>query len=342
MSITRRSFMQETPVTVVALRLKGEKELIQEETRTMSYTELSSSHYFKDLQPQTEVEISFLEGPAVDLEGHVFFTDIRSERIYEWDPSAKRITVFRENSNGANGLLFDPKGGLLACEANTGRVTRTDMRNGKITVLVDHYQGKPLGAPNDLTMDHHFRIYFTSRLSNQDPKIGNVNSIYRIDPDGNVARILALPSIDMPNGIALSPDDQTLYLIDADGRENAARRIRAYDLKPDGTVSNERLLYNFYPGRSGDGMAVDSEGNLYVAAGLHQRRGTSETLDTRPGIHVISPEGTLVAFLKTPEDTITNCTFGGADWKTLYITCGKTLLSLRTRIAGRVVHEPGM
>ena len=82
-------------------------------------------------------------------------------------------------------------------------------------------------------------------------------------------------------------------------------------------------------------MCIDQNGNLYVAAGLHQTRGTSETLDTRPGIHVISPEGQLLAYRKTPVDTITNCTFGGKDLKTLYITCGKYLLSIRTKIPGK-------
>ena len=112
-------------------------------------------------------------------------------------------------------------------------------------------------------------------------------------------------------------------------------------MKPDGTTGREWLVYDFYPGRSGDGMCIDAEGNLYVAAGLHRRRGSSETLDTRPGIHVISPKGKLVAFLETPEDTITNCTFGGPDLRTLYVTCGKLLLSVRTRIPGKAAYQPG-
>jgi gluconolactonase len=141
----------------------------------------------------------------------------------------------------------------------------------------------------------------------------------------------------MPNGLAVAPGDATFYLIDADGRQGRSRCIRAYDLRPDGMVSNGRILYDFAPGRSGDGMSVDAEGNLYVAAGLHRRRGGSETLDTRPGLHVISPQGKLLAFVETPEDLVTNCTFGGPDRRTLYITCGKYLLSLRTRIPGKPV-----
>jgi gluconolactonase len=283
--------------------------------------------------------VAFLEGPAVDRQGNCFFSNGPLEQILKWDPAQKKLTVFREKSNGANGLRFDRSGRLLACESG-GRVTRTEMASGKITVLAEQHQGKPLGAPNDLDIDARGRIYFTSRLPNRDPKAGNVNAVYRIDPEGALTRILALPAIDMPNGIVTSPDDKLLYLIDADGQENRARRIRVYDLKPDGTVTNERLLYDFYPGRSGDGMAVDAEGNLYVAAGLHRRRGTSETLDTRPGIHVISPQGKLVAFLETPEDTITNCRFGGPDLRILYVTCGKLLLSMRTRIPGKSSYRP--
>jgi gluconolactonase len=95
-----------------------------------------------------------------------------------------------------------------------------------------------------------------------------------------------------------------------------------------------RVFYNFYPGRSADGMTIDSEGNIHAAAGLHRTRGTSETLDTKPGIHVISPKGQLLEYIPIPEDTVTNCAFGGSDMKTLYVTAGKTLFRARTKIAG--------
>jgi gluconolactonase len=144
----------------------------------------------------------------------------------------------------------------------------------------------------------------------------------------------------MPNGIIVSPDEKTLYLIEAHSGENHNRCLLAFDLHEDGTISNRRVLYDFYPGRSGDGMCIDTQGNLVVAAGLHHRRGTSETLDTRPGIHIISPEGKLLAFRKTPEGTITNCTFGGKDLKTLYVTCGSYLLSFRTKIPGKASYRP--
>ena len=162
----------------------------------------------------------------------------------------------------------------------------------------------------------------------------NVNSVYRIDPDGKVARVLHEPDIHMPNGVEVSPDGRTLYLIESDGRENRNRGLFAYDLNDDGTVTNTRRIIDFSPGRGGDGLCVDADGNLYVAAGLHKTRGTHETLDTKPGIHVISPGGKLLAYLATPTDTLTNCTFGGDDRRTLFITCGDFLLSVRTKHAG--------
>jgi len=164
--------------------------------------------------------------------------------------------------------------------------------------------------------------------------------VYRIDPDGGVHRLLAWPEVHMPNGIVTSPDDKTLYLIEAHPDADHHRDIRAFDLAADGSISHGRVLINFYPGRSGDGMCIDAAGNLYVAAGLHKTRKTSETLDTKPGIHVISPQGQPLAFRETPVDTITNCTFGGDDLRTLYITCGNLLLSMRTKIAGKSSYRP--
>ena len=110
--------------------------------------------------------------------------------------------------------------------------------------------------------------------------------------------------------------------------------IRAYDLSDEGTVSNMRVFHDFSPGRSGDGMTIDSEGNLWVAAGLNRLRGTSETLDTRAGVHVFSPDGELLELIPIPEDTITNVAFGGDDLRTVYVTAGKTLFQLLSDVTG--------
>ena len=282
--------------------------------------------------------VSMLEGPAVDAGGNVYFTDILMQRIMRFSRDGK-FSIFREKSNVANGLVIDPQGRLIAAEGATSptaersgmatggipRVTRTDLKTGKLEILAETFNGKPLSGPNDVTIDGKGRLYFTDSTG---------AAVYRIDAPGKVARILAAPDIQRPNGIQISPDDRTLYLVEANGAKDGARMIRAYDLLPDGTVKNMRVFYNFYPGRSADGMSIDTRGNLYAAAGMHRTRGTAETLDTKCGVYVISPQGKLLKFIPVPEDYLTNTAFGGPDMKTLYITAGKTLYKVRNDIAG--------
>ena len=282
--------------------------------------------------------VSMLEGPTVDAEGNVYFTDILMQRIMRFSKDGK-FSIFREKSNVANGMVIDPQGRLVAAEGAasptaersgmaTGgipRLTRTDLKTGKLEVLAERFNGKPLSGPNDVTIDGKGRLYFTDSTG---------AAVYRIDAPGKVARILAAPDIQRPNGIQISPDDKMLYLVEANGAKGGARMIRAYDLLPDGTVKNMRVFYNFYPGRSADGMSIDTRGNLYAAAGMHRTRGTAETLDTKCGVYVISPQGKLLKFIPVPEDYLTNTAFGGPDMKTLYITAGKTLYKVRNDIAG--------
>jgi gluconolactonase len=285
--------------------------------------------------PEIATTVAFTEGPTVDRDGNVYFTEIINQRIMKLGADGM-LSVYREKSNVANGLLLDPQGRLIACEGGlferpgvkvkgTPRVTRTDLKTGKVEVLAANYQGKPFDAPNDVTIDGKGRLYFTD--------LAGV-AVYRIDPSGTVVRLLAAPDVQRPNGIQVSPDDKTLYLIEANQAQGGARLIRAYDLQADGTVRNMRVHYNFSPGRSADGMSIDTQGNLYASAGMNQLRGSSETLDTKTGVYVISPQGKLLKFIPIAEDFITNNAFGGADMKTLYVTAGKTLYKVRTDIAG--------
>jgi gluconolactonase len=286
-------------------------------------------------QVEVATSVAFTEGPTVDREGNVYFSEMVSLRIMKLSAGGV-LSTFRERSNNANGLLIDPQGRLVACEGaesqRTGvpvkfkpQVTRTDVLTGKMEVLADQYQGKPFVGPNDVTIDGKGRLYFTDLTG---------GAVYRLDGPGQLVRLLSTPDIQRPNGIQISPDEKTLYLIEANNAQGGARMIRAYDLKPDGTVGNMRVHYNFYPGRSGDGMSIDSQGNLYVSAGMNQLRGTSETLDTKTGVYIISPQGKLLKFIPIAEDFITNNAFGGADMKTLYVTAGKTLYKFRTDVAG--------
>jgi gluconolactonase len=212
------------------------------------------------------------------------------------------------------------------------------MKTGKIEVLTERYQGKRYRAPNDLTIDSRGRIYFTDRIDGYkgapDPNRVNKPGIYRIDPDGKVTRILTSPDIQVPNGVSISPDDRTLYMVESNQAKDGARMLRAFDLQADGSVRNMRVFHNFYPGRSADGLAIDTQGNVYAAAGLNFLRGTSETLDTKCGIYVFSPKGQQLRFIPVPEDLLTNVAFGGPDMKTLYITAGKSLFRVRVDVAG--------
>ena len=307
------------------------------------YAGLNSDRYLGKVKVETAIEDRkvFLEGPAVDRAGIVYFTNVPMSKILRWDPQNRKLAVFRDHSHETNGLYFDRTGRLLCCEGGMGRVTRTTMTTGEVEVLVESYQGRKFAKPNDLCVDAQGRVYFTSRSAVEDLPGENPKGVYRIDTDGQVQPVLQWPQVHMPNGIVLAPDGKTLYLIEAHPDAEHHRDVRAYDVKPDGALVNERIHINFYPGRSGDGMCIDAEGNLYIAAGLHKLRGTSETLDTRPGIHVVSPRGELVAFRETPEDTITNCAFGGPDLRTLYITCGSKLVSLRTDVPGKPSYRPG-
>lgn len=287
--------------------------------------------------PSIEVAaaVAFTEGPTVDATGNVYFSDLLNQRIMKLGTDGILVT-FREPSNVANGLLIDAAGRLVACEGaafsrpgvslrGEPRVTRTDLGTGEMEVLAERYDGGPLQGPNDVTMDGRGRLYFTDLAG---------AAVYRIDTAGVLTRLLAAPEVERPNGIQVSPDDRTLYVAEANPRKGGARLIRAFDLRPEGSVGGMRVLYDFAPGRGADGLGIDREGNLYAAAGLNRTRRTAETLDTRAGVYVISPAGSLLDFIPIPEDLVTNVAFGGPDLKTLYVTAGKTLYKVRRDIAG--------
>jgi len=287
---------------------------------------------------------AFLEGPAATEAGDLYFTDVKNNRI--WKRTAQGETLlFRERANYANGLAIDGQGRLLAAESGDAaagtpaRITRTDLSTGRVEVLASGYAGKAFNGPNDIVVDGHGRIFFTdwARPDFIPPLPGvaaNPFAVYRIDPDGAVRQVLAAPQVQAPNGVMVSPDDHTLYLVESDRAAGGARRIDAYPLGEDGALGAPRLFHDFSPGRSGDGMAVDRAGNLWVAAGLNALRPGGETLDTRAGVYQFAPDGRLLSFIPIGEDLITNVAFGGPDRRTLYITAGKSLLEVPAPEAG--------
>ena len=256
-----------------------------------------------------------------------------------------KSSVYREKA-GTNGLLFDREGRLVCCEPVQRRITRLD-RDGKLTVLTDKFDGKKYNQPNDLTLDSKNRIYFS------DPRYGSredmqlldengktIEGVYRIDLDGKVSRVIGR-EVERANGVLVSADDKYLFVADNNNDTGGARKLYRFDLKAAGTVDvkSQKLLYDWKKGRGPDGLKQDKLGRLYVAGGLNKPNPPSEPADdVKGGIYVIDPQsGKLLAFLSVPTDEVTNCAFGGDDLKTLYITGGGTLYSIRTTTAGRVI-----
>jgi gluconolactonase len=291
--------------------------------------------------------VTFLEGPAVDAQGNLFMSDIAGNRILKMATDDK-VTVWRADSGRTNGNAFDAQGRLVSCEGGEQgpgrrRMVRTDMKTGEITVLTDKYEGKRYNSPNDCCVDAKGRIWFT------DPRYGadrsdlemDVEAVYRIDPDGKVTRVLTQKEVDRPNGITVSPDNKTLYVIDSHPKPGGNRKIWAFSIGADGSLADRKLVYDFGKGRGGDGMRTDVKGNLWVAAGINAPRGNpGETLDVPAGIYVIAPQGKLLGKIPIGEDLLTNLCFGGPELKTLYVTAGKTVYKLPVNISGHAVYPP--
>jgi gluconolactonase len=289
--------------------------------------------------------VCFLEGPAVDEHGNVYFSDIAGNRILKRDANGA-VSVFRADSGRTNGNTFDGEGRLISCEgAENGpggrrRMVRTDLGTGRITVLTERFEGTRYNSPNDVCVDAKGRIWFTDPRYSADRSDleMDVEAVYRIDPNGQVARVLSQPQVERPNGIAITPDAKTLYVIDSHPKPGGDRKIWAFDVSAAGDLSNQRLVYDFDKGRGGDGMRLDIKGNLWVAAGIINPRGPGETGDVPPGIYVITPQGKLLGRIPIPEDVITNLAFGGSELKTLYVTAGKTLYQVPVQESGYVLY----
>ncbi len=259
-----------------------------------------------------------------------------------------KSTVYRKDA-GTNGLLFDQKGRLLACEPKLRRVTRTEP-DGTVTVLTEKFEGKRYNQPNDITVDSHGRIYFSDPqygpregMEITDEKGRTVEGVYRIDPDGKVTRVIGR-EVERANGVLVSADDRYLFVADNNNNtRGGARKLWRFDLGKDGSVDlkSQKLLYDWGTGRGPDGLKQDQKGRLYVAAGLNKPNPPFEPAeDKKGGVYVLDGDGKLLTFLPVPTDEVTNCAFGGDDLKTLYITAGGTLYSVRTTTPGRVVWPP--
>lgn len=250
----------------------------------------------------------FLEGPAADPDGNLFFTDIPNERIHRWSPS-DGVTVFRERSGRANGLRFDLDGNLLVCEMGNRRVTAVDAR-GALTILADRFEGRRFNSPNDLWVDPRGGIYFS------DPRYGATDDqeidgyhVYYIEPDR--ARIRQVTSdLVRPNGLVGTPDGSRVYVADHGGG-----RTYAYTPNPDGTLGDKRL----FVAQGSDGMAMDERGNVYL---------------TGQDVTIYNPDGEPIGSIAVPEAPA-NLAFGGAEGTTLFITARTSLYAVEMTVTGQ-------
>lgn len=267
----------------------------------------------------------FTEGPAADGSGNLFFSDSPNNRIMILRPDGD-MSVWKTPCGRANGMNFDPEGRLVTCCAQGDGGAREVQRyepDGSVTVLASEYNGKRLNSPNDLCFDPEGLVYFTDpRYGDRSDLEQDVMGVYRIEADGEVVRVI--DDVETPNGILMTPDGKTIYLVDNNPDDGGARTLLAYgyDAKSRSWLRKAEL-FDFAPGRGGDGMVLDVDGNIYVTAGA----------DDLGGVYVFSPEGKHLSFLPTPE-TPTNCTFGGIDLTTLYITASTSVYTVECHVPG--------
>ena len=283
-----------------------------------------------------------LEASAADTasgtmeDGYLLFSDIPNNTIHRWS-EADGLEVFLRPAGymwsdpagrelGTNGLALDGDGRLVMCDHGNRAIVRLNAPNFTKTRLATTYGGRRFNSPNDLAVHSSGAIYFT------DPSYGleglnaspvrelSANGVYRLGPEGDVT--LATGDFTFPNGLAFSPDESILYIGQSDGQQPI---LRAYDVEPDGSLANGRLFFDAKPlsdqGRRGapDGMAVAADGTVFA---------------TGPGgVLVIAPDGTHLGTIETGQATA-NCTFGGSDGQTLYMTADSLLLRIRTNAKG--------
>ena len=242
------------------------------------------------------------EGPIADGKGNTYFSDLGSNKIFKVDADGKS-SVFSGDLKGPNGLMFNTKGELLACEMNAAsRLVAFDVDTKKMRVVADTYQGKGFGGLNDLVTDLQGGVYITDYRfdKNKQDKMG----VYYVTADGKVTRLI--DDLKMPNGVILSTDEKTLYVVPSGQPE-----VMSYPIESPGKIGPGTVFCNMIPTPNrrgspvGDGVAIDTKGNLYFA------------VDT--GIQVFDPKGKHLGTIVFPEPPA-NVDFGGTDFKTLIVT----------------------
>jgi gluconolactonase len=260
----------------------------------------------------------FTEGPAADREGNLYFSDVSGDKLYELDAQGQLSTIL-DPSHHTNGLMLNAAGNIVACEMD-GRLVEVNPKTKEVKSLADGYEAKRFNAPNDLVIDRNGGIYFTDpHFRAPMPLPQGVRAFYYRAADGKVTRLGVIENA--PNGVILSPDEKTLYVI-----PSLQAEMLAYPVEGPGKLGQQRVFCTLKQASGktsggGDGLTVDSKGNVYITSAL--------------GIQVFDPKGSLLGIIEFPEQPA-NCTFGGKDLKTLYATARTSVYSVPMEATGHV------
>jgi gluconolactonase len=257
-------------------------------------------------------EFLFTEGPAVDAEGNVYFTDQPNDKIMKWSTDGS-LSVFMEGTGRSNGLFIDKNGNLIACADLNNQLWMIG-KSKNVTVLVKDFEGKKLNGPNDLWIDPQGRIYFTDPFYKRDywtrtEKEIEEENVYYLSPDRKKLTIAA-SGLMQPNGIIGTPDGKKLYVADI-----KARKTYSFVIQKDGTLSDKKLFTDM----GSDGMTVDSKGNVYL---------------TGKGVTVFNSKGEKIETIAIDAPWTANVCFGGKDRKTLFVTASKSVFILKMKVKG--------
>lgn len=270
------------------------------------------------------------EGPVWFGDGrYLLWSDIPNNRILKWEEETGAVSEFRKPTDYSNGNTRDRQGRLVTCQHGGRRVIRTEY-DGSLTVIMDNYEGKRLSSPNDVVVKSDGSIWFTDppfgimsdyEGNKAEPEVGQ--NVYRVDPETGAA-VVAADDVLGPNGLAFSPDERILYVVESRGQPN--RKILAYDVGGDGvSLSGKRTFVDAGPGGTPDGFRVDIDGNLWCGWGM----GTA-SLD---GVLVFAPDGAKIGRIALPERCANVC-FGGAKRNRLFMAASQSLYSVYVNTQG--------
>jgi gluconolactonase len=253
------------------------------------------------------------------------------DRIMTYNPETGLVAVWRENTEGTNGLNFDSEGRLFGCSGDGRKIVRFDP-GGEMVTIADRLDGRRINGPNDLAITPSGSIYFSDRVGDVNPDVGiGFSAIISAEPqeDGSYKTVRRTFDTTMPNGLIFSRDYKMLYVAQSDYRASEKRELRAYPVNDDGSLGEYEVLHDFGPHRGIDGMTLSSEGNIVACTGW-------ELSGPGGGITIFDPEGRIIETHPTPALRPTNCTFVGED---LYISSieGHLLVTTDTGMTGHLL-----